>query len=80
MFNPNHPYDGGPAFSRAAGVEGGDYCNGHPGMSLRDYFAAAIIQGRVQGGWIPGDEAKCVAECYQLADAMLAARQSKPKE
>lgn len=35
--------DGGPAFSRAAGPEGGDHCNGHPGMSLRDYFAAKAM-------------------------------------
>jgi hypothetical protein len=48
--------------------------HGKPGMTLRDWFAGMIIQGRCQGGWVPGDDAKIASECYKLADAMIAAR------
>jgi hypothetical protein len=41
---------------------------------MRDWFAGMIIQGRCQGGWVPGDDAKIASECYKLADAMIAAR------
>lgn len=44
------------------------------GMTLRDYFAAKAMEGRVSGGWIPGDENAVARECYKLADAMLKAR------
>jgi hypothetical protein len=46
------------------------------GMTLRDYFAAAAlpqVDQRSHGN--PDDVAR---ECYQLADAMLKAREVKP--
>ena len=85
------PNDGGPAYP----TEGYDHPNhgyifGSPGMTIRDYFAAAALQG-----WLSGpcqgdilddylDDDKAFAEhqaivarsCYGYADAMLAARES----
>lgn len=55
------------------------------GMSLRDYFAAAAMQGIIASGrTIPSAvENGCQAEidartAYFFADAMLAAREAKP--
>ena len=47
----------------------------HPGMTLRDYFAAKAMQAAHTKG-IPADVSlRVVAEtCYEVADAMLAAR------
>ena len=55
--------DGGPAFSAP----------GQRGMSLRDYFAAQFLMTyQARGG---GDSADVVAaNCYRVADAMLAER------
>lgn len=73
--------DGGPAFP--ATEEGQTAFSGqpctiyHPGMSLRDYFAAKALQGMVAFsgsaglGFGPGDIA---GRAYQIADAMLAER------
>ena len=64
---------GGPAFPF------GDY---EAGMTLRDYFAAKAMQGDAAAGdpWPPGvpeSEIRKRAELYyQLADAMLKARES----
>lgn len=63
--------DGGSAFACAAE-------NGHqPGMSLRDYFAAAALP-RVIGANIacntPDWQADAAWMAYSMADAMLAAR------
>lgn len=47
----------------------------HPGMTLRDYFAAkamqALIAGESQGEW---EDAQAAKAAYRMADAMLAAR------
>jgi hypothetical protein len=76
--------DGGPAFPQKgfagpAVVDG--QCglltdSGHAGMSLRDYFAAAALQGFLSS---PGYKAevplpKLATQCYANADAMLEAR------
>ncbi len=75
---------GGPAFP-VADLHG-DYINGmtyrletRGGMSLRDYFAAAALQGiiscyRDHGGatTVPTRSAKA----YEYADAMMAAREA----
>jgi hypothetical protein len=73
--------DGGQAFPRGAGPEGSNYCNGELGMSLRDYFAAAALQGLLawagqpgSGQLPPGDTA---AEAYEYADALLSARRQR---
>lgn len=54
------------------------------GMSLRDYFAAKAMQGAIGTAAAPymtPDKAcaqAVAAMAYQLADAMLAAREAKP--
>jgi hypothetical protein len=61
--------DGGPAFPTPAGIQHND------GMTLRDYFAAAALQGNLIEPTANNEE---VAKCaYQLADAMLRAREAK---
>ena len=74
--------DGGPAFPHKRQIR----CNGEvidsemePGMTLRDYFAAAALQGvmaaHTSGGCLVDDlYAKCA---YDLADAMLKQRDLK---
>lgn len=60
--------DGGGAFpvSRPNGAT-------HPGMTLRDYFAAAALTGILaHSDGCPYDE--FAAAAYEAADAMLAAR------
>lgn len=63
------PHDGGPAFPAPdRGVT--------RGMTLRDYFAAAALVGIAsQRGGYPSEWARL---CYQVADAMLAARRKEP--
>jgi len=47
----------------------------HDGMTLRDYFAAKALQGMCADSSTAGTRAQDLCEeCYQLADAMLAAR------
>lgn len=51
-----------------------------PGMSLRDYFAAAALQGMLCNGFMPVNFAdrNYIGAAYAMADAMLAER-AKPK-
>jgi hypothetical protein len=71
--------NGGPAFPRAA-FEGQRIAHtGHSGMSLRDYFAAAFVQGLLAADRKVDIRADTAAQCiaawaYALADAMLAER------
>jgi len=47
------------------------------GMDLRDYFAAKALKGLINYSPEP-EEHKLIAElCYQLADAMMKAREKK---
>jgi hypothetical protein len=70
--------DGGPAFPT-------ETSNGyHHGMRLRDYFAAAAMQGNLAGqstdvGYYEGKDAwnKAAQDAYAVADAMLKAREEK---
>jgi hypothetical protein len=58
--------------------------NGHPGMTLRDYFAAQAMQGLLANGWCAslrndhyGENAgnsTVAIDAYMMADAMLKAR------
>lgn len=70
--------DGGPAFpiTEANGANSGDM-----GMSLRDYFAAKALQS----GWLRNTDIGyggmtspqiMATACYEIADAMLAARKA----
>ena len=75
--------DGGPAFPQPMTFN----TNGQPvtsamyfpdvkGMTLRDYFAAAALQGFVSSypNGDTGDAEAIAYDSYTLADAMLAAR------
>lgn len=49
------------------------------GMSLRDYFAAKAMQGFILNNWVvtdPGARGLLVRTSYEMADAMLAAREA----
>ena len=52
----------------------GEHWYSHSGMSLRDYFATAAMQGYIAS--YPGlvDPGKVARECYRYADAMLEER------
>jgi hypothetical protein len=60
-------YDGGPAFPCPT-ISIGQ----HQGMNLRDYFAAAAMQGLMDAA-MPMPEIAGAA--YEMADAMLKARE-----
>jgi hypothetical protein len=62
---------GGPAFPT---LEEHGFNSGAPGMTLRDYFAAKAMQAWLVGVDAPKIEA-CAKSAYEIADAMLAARQ-----
>ena len=47
------------------------------GMSLRDYFAAKVLQGVMACNGVYDDEKKLARWCYEQADAMLEAREQK---
>lgn len=70
--------DGGPAFARDSHMDKqiGLYVQ-QQGMSLRDYFAAAALQGLIADGGGASWEADANA-AYKAADAMLRAREAKP--
>jgi hypothetical protein len=71
MMNVKPKEDGGAAFPNGGGHPQ------HCGMSLRDYFAAHVMERMISlssdqdGGW---DVNNVAHGCYQLADAMLRAR------
>ncbi len=67
--------DGGPAFPMGYHPEGNNA--DHFGMTIRDYFAAAAlpVAWKVYESWDVNAISKAT---YQLADAMLKAREAKP--
>jgi hypothetical protein len=76
--------DGGPAFPMGYHPEGNSA--DHFGMTIRDYFAAAALQGILSGAdrstvkylenmRYPAGEMSSAA--YNIADAMLKAREAK---
>jgi hypothetical protein len=70
--------DGGPAVEIPPG-KGNDPKEQQPRMSLRDYFAAAALQGIIAyPGMEPDDASKegCAQLAYQFADAMLQTRKA----
>ena len=81
--------DGGPAFPRpvgdlAIGGYGPTYetIPAQDGMSLRDYFAAAALQGMLSDYDFHGglSDEKLAKAAYSQADAMLAARKAVARE
>jgi hypothetical protein len=71
MSNTN---TGGPAFP----VNSDNYASPEStGMTLRDYFAAKALQGMVASmGWQGGTCKTVASVAYQMADAMLKAREA----
>ena len=75
--------DGGPAFPRpfsdTGERHGQRYEAAQAGLSLRDYFAAAalpaVIAARVANQVEDLVQDSIAEECYELADALLAARE-----
>ncbi len=76
--------DGGPAFPCEEQIR----CNGEvcdirkfTGMTLRDYFAAAALQGIISDASVPASSKKdgelVSRSAYEYADAMLKAREGK---
>ena len=70
---------GGPAFPCHAEIipsRDGEYA----GITLRDYFAAKAMHGMAgsrrycEAGW---DQADMASQAYEIADAMLKAREAK---
>ena len=74
----NQINDGGPAFARDSHMDKqlGLYVQ-QQGMSLRDYFAAAIMQGLMASQCEVTDDPYPIY-AYKIADAMLKAREDKP--
>jgi len=67
MSNTN---TGGPAFPDPQ-----ENWRGEKGMTLRDYFAAKAMEGDLIAGVHPDDFNRCAYRAYQMADAMLKARE-----
>ena len=64
--------NGGPAFPGTQYARGISPSGHSAGMTLRDYFAAKAMQ---EMKW--HDEDHAAQACYEIADAMLRARESK---
>ncbi len=77
--------NGGPAFPHAFETLNPDESGLHSGMSLRDYFAAKAMQGFFADPTIfsavsrgpRGKDVELATAAYEMADAMLAAREAK---
>jgi hypothetical protein len=78
------PNDGGPAYPcaptkwNADGYFERDPMHSGMGMTLRDYFAAAALQGIIGSIFCTPQVTykECADRAYGMADAMLAARES----
>jgi hypothetical protein len=71
------PNDGGPAFPVPPAVCSGPNNNwsyASDGLSLRDYFASAALQGIIADPRASGPFEALANDAYQCADAMLAER------
>lgn len=66
--------DGGPAFPIYGKLNEWGYAE-QPGMTLRDYFAAKVMQGSIDSSWFHSDHNRSAKWCYEVADAMLKARE-----
>ena len=61
---------GGPAFPT-------DTATVEYGMTLRDYFAAKAMQGLLSDSEVSGTPEEFATRAYNMADAMLKARDAK---
>ena len=65
--------DGGPAFPHTTQRDGITPAINHHGISMRDYFAAAALQGLLAScPWEQVDEVP--QKAYEISDAMVKAR------
>ena len=76
--------DGKPAFPHTTQWDGITPAINYHGISIRDYFAAAALQGNLAGqsidvGYYEGKDAwnKAAKDAYAMADAMLKEREAK---
>lgn len=67
---------GGPAFPELGNVGCNSDWQCEAGMTLRDYFAAKAMQGKLSNPEWMASDARTATEAYQIADAMLRARES----
>lgn len=77
MTENTKPNDGGAAFPQAERI--GDVALQQGGMTLRDYFAAKAMQGAIASSSDKLDFGPDLgaAWAYQVADAMIAAREQQ---
>ena len=71
----NQINDGGPAFPCPPSQHSNGFYSTGNGMSLRDYFAAAALQGLLA---YDGDCSTAIGLAYHTADAMLDWRKKNP--
>jgi hypothetical protein len=76
--------DGGSAFPSPPSQHSNGFYSTGEGMTLRDYFASAALQGNLASqsidvGYYDGLDGwnKAAKDAYKAADAMLKARESK---
>lgn len=75
ITRPEPINDGGPAFPvKGMPIDPDTYLN-RPGISIRDYFAAAALQGSIACVGSGGDWNDFAKDAYKYADAMLKARE-----
>lgn len=72
----NQINDGGPAFPNVP--PDSQYSKWDMGMTLRDFFAAAALNVQAHQFLDPYKDRELLAQdCYDIADAMLKAREAK---
>jgi hypothetical protein len=69
--------DGGPAFPHTTQWDGITPAINYHGISIRDYFAAAALQGNIAHPEVTGNRDDIARDAYKYADAMLKAREAK---
>ena len=69
--------DGGPAFPHTTQWDGITPAINYHGISMRDYFAAAALQGNIAHPDVTGNRDDIARDAYKYADAMLKAREGK---
>ena len=70
---------GGSAFPSPGVVMSHGQQGAYEGMTLRDYFAAAAMQGLLADYQTDGKDTDFARRSYKLADAMLAEREKEAK-
>ena len=69
--------DGGSAFPSPPSQHSNGFYSTGEGMTLRDYFAAAAMQGMLSDADRGGSGSEFAKAAYSCADAMLKAREAK---